>query len=131
MRQHVNEKHPQEDPNTLPQSLFKMKIHRRYTTAMERQLGEALNLARSGGAGAEGVMNRKDEYSRCVVPEMVMTEGWRDQTKQKRSRENQNQTIKPAKKPRLTTQQQQQQSQEQQLDLQKKEAAVSEIRPSQ
>ena len=50
-----------------------MKIHRRYKSAMDRQLGEAICIARAGGMDSETVMNSKDEYSRCILPEIEMT----------------------------------------------------------
>ena len=42
---------------------------------MDRQLGEAICIARSGGMGSDAIMNRKDEFSRCLIPEMEMKLG--------------------------------------------------------
>ena len=109
MVEHMHERHPEVelDPhNAQPsqaQSLFKMSIHRGYKSALDRQLGEALCIARAGGMDATTVMNKRDEYSRCVVPEMVMSEGWRDKNKSKRSREPNDPKDKepnPNKRPR-------------------------------
>ena len=69
------------------QNLFKTSIHRRNKTALERQIGKALCLAKAGGIESESVMNRKDEHSSCVVPEIRVTEGWKGEARNKRSRE--------------------------------------------
>ena len=85
---------------------FKMSIHKKYRSPLERQLGEAINIANAGGPGAEGVLNQKEEYSRCVVPELQVSEGWRDTRKQKRCRE-QGPTSQdpPSKRPRRACEQ--------------------------
>ena len=49
MRQHLREKHPETDQSGPAETYFEMEIHRRYQTALERQLGEALCISRAGG----------------------------------------------------------------------------------
>ena len=78
-----------------------MKIHRRSRTPLKRQLGEALNIAKAGGPGSVGVMNQKEEYSRCVVPELEVSEGWRDSAK--RNREPDSQADSPPQQKRTST----------------------------
>ena len=87
MIKHLESKHQGEGVGDPAQGSFKMKVHRKYRSPLERQLGEALNIAKAGGAGATGVMNQKEEYSRCVVPELEVSEGWRDGARRKRARD--------------------------------------------
>ena len=87
MKDHIEENHPEVGPGDKPENLFRMKIHRRFSSALDRQLGEAVSLASSGGVESPLTMNRKDEYSRCVVPEVRVSEGWRDECKSKRRRD--------------------------------------------
>ncbi len=44
-------------------------------------------------------MNRKDEYTRCVVPEVEISEGWRGVNKLNRTRESHT-DVKDTKRPR-------------------------------
>ena len=87
MRQHILERHPETDTEKPAQEWFTMKVHKKFSTALERQLGEAVCIARSGGAGASNLLNRRDEFSRCIVPEITLDEGWRGDIRQKRNRE--------------------------------------------
>ena len=41
---------------------------------MDRQLGEAICIARAGGMDSKEVMNLKDEYTRCIIPEIKFPE---------------------------------------------------------
>ena len=122
MIEHLEKEHQGEGKEKPANETFKMKIHKRYRNALERQLGEALNIARAGGAGSDGLLNRKEEYSRCVVPELSVSEGWKGETTQKRIRDQETTTLNPThtKRPRKAepergpqedTQQQQQQRQ--------------------
>ena len=65
METHINEHHPEidlRDPNNrLAETHFTMKLHKRYKTPMDRQLGEAICIQRAGGMGSANVMNSKDE----------------------------------------------------------------------
>ena len=96
MRQHVSDKHPEIDPEKPAHNWFEMETHRRFRSALERQLGEALCISRAGGAGAENLLNRKEEYSRCIVPELTIEEGWRGDSGPKRGREPQANQIEPS-----------------------------------
>ena len=97
MLEHLELEHSGEGKDQPAHEIFKMQIHKRYRSALERQLGEAQNIARAGGAGAKGLLNRKEEYSRCVVPELAVSEGWRGETTQKRVRDQENIAQNPAK----------------------------------
>ena len=93
MRDHIQAAYPELDlqpqNNSRAEDLFRMVLHRRYKTAMDRQLGEAINIAAAGGPDSPGVMNRKEMYSRCVIPEVQVSEGgWRDEKKRKRGIED-------------------------------------------
>ena len=94
MAKHLVEHHPEmnlEDPSRREaKDYFSMSLHKKYNSAMERQLGEAICIARAGGMESGGIMNSKDEYSRCVIPILqTNTENQREQT-QKRHREAEN-----------------------------------------
>ena len=52
-----------------------MKVHRRYQTAIERQLSEAIMITNAGGLGCENIMNAKDEYTRCMIPTVEVSGG--------------------------------------------------------
>ena len=71
---------------------------------MDRQLGEAIIIAAAGGPDSAGVMNRKEMYSRCVIPEVQMSEGgWRDEKKRKRGMEDTERAEYSRKKLRQST----------------------------
>ena len=76
MESHLQERHPNirlADPkNREAETNFQFKIHQRYKSAMDRQLAEAICIARNGGMGSETIMNRKDEFGRCLIPELEM-----------------------------------------------------------
>ena len=106
MREHIRDKHPEADKPGPAENWFSMEVHKRYSTALERQLGEALCIARAGGMDSENVMNRRDEYNRCMVPELQVEERWKGESRKKREREraDENQTQEtqnnPKKRPR-------------------------------
>ncbi len=52
---------------------FKMTIHKKYKCAMDRQLSEALNIAKAGGLDSPNLMNAKEEDSHCVVPQIEVS----------------------------------------------------------
>ena len=54
---------------------FKMKIHKKFKYPMDRQLCEAIKIARAGGLGAPNIMNAKEEYSRCLISQIEMSGG--------------------------------------------------------
>ena len=51
MVEHMKENHEGRGLGDPAEVSFKMKIHRRYKTALERQLGEAINIAKGGVQG--------------------------------------------------------------------------------
>ncbi len=65
MAQHMAQVHPEIDlskqDHKQAENMFLMKAHKRHKTALDRQLGEALAIARAGGTDSASVMNRKDE----------------------------------------------------------------------
>ena len=102
MLEHIETKHSGEGKGRPAYESFRMKVHSRCKSALGRQLGEALNIARAGGTDAEGVLNRKDEYSRCVIPELATLEGWRGETSQKRPKTQEPSDRNPAKRMKHT-----------------------------
>lgn len=55
---------------------------------MDRQLGEAIMIARNGVMESENILNSKDEFSRCLIPEIEMKERYtRKKTENKRERD--------------------------------------------
>ena len=58
-----------------------------YTTAMDRQISEALAIARAGGMGSKSVMNNCDEYTRCTLPELQTSNEIRSKEREKRARD--------------------------------------------
>ena len=50
--------------NRRAETHFKMVIHKRYQSALDRQVREALNIAKAGDPGSTQVMNRMEKYSR-------------------------------------------------------------------
>ena len=55
---------------------------------MDRQLGEAIMIARNGGMESESILNSKDEFSRCLIPEIQMKEKYmKKKTENKRGRD--------------------------------------------
>merc|ERR1712082_100953 len=55
---------------------------------MDRQISEALAIARSGGMESEVIMNNCEEYNRCVLPELQTSNEIKMKEKAKRAREN-------------------------------------------
>ena len=116
METHLIEKHPNiclADPkNRQAETNFTFKIHQKHKSALDRQLGEAITIARHGGMGSDQVMNRKDEFSRCLIPEIEMkdrnTQIGQKKNEHKRSREPENdeneENVRYAKKHKITPQ---------------------------
>ena len=63
-----------------------MEIQKKYKTAMERQLAESICIAKAGGMESEFIMNSKDEYSHCIIPEIILTGSRKMSTSNKRDR---------------------------------------------
>ena len=72
MAQHIQEKHPElhGSISTAKQAaeVFKMKIIRKHSNCMSRQIHEAIRIRRSG----ETVLNNKEEYTRCLIPSLTV-----------------------------------------------------------
>ena len=107
METHLNDHHPEidlRDPNNrLAETHFTMKLHKRYKTPMDRQLGEAICIQRAGGMDSANVMNSRDEYSRCILPEIEIRAPW-TKTAAKRPRETENRpenSQKSCKRPKF------------------------------
>ena len=76
MHEHVREAHPEQDSvENLQQAaeLFEIKPIRRHPTALSRQLYEAIRI--KSAAGSSGILNNREEYSRCVIP-ILSTSSW-------------------------------------------------------
>ena len=74
MEKHLVEKHPDlslEDPdNRKAETNFHFRIHKRYKSVMDRQLGEAICIARNSGMDSDGIIHNTYEFSRCLIPEI-------------------------------------------------------------
>ena len=70
MNRHMMERHPETNLKTA-EAMFRMEIYKKFQKSMERQLFEALKIARAGGLESPGIMNAKEEYNCCVVPEVT------------------------------------------------------------
>ena len=109
-----------QENNRMAQSFFKMQVMRKFTSAMDRQLGEALAIARDGGIDSPTLMNGCDEYNLCVLPELMTTAEVRLKERAKRARDIETQEItthhpRATKRRRtnISTDEEQQQQQEQ------------------
>ena len=49
---------------------FTLRVVKSYRSALARQVGEAVRIRRRGGEGQ--ILNSKAEYSRCVIPRLVL-----------------------------------------------------------
>ena len=65
-RHHLNEHGGGEEPK------FMAKIVQYHTSALSRQLGEAVRIRRRGGQGS--ILNSKSEYDRCRIPRLTIEE---------------------------------------------------------
>ena len=63
---HQGASHPGEQPE------FIMRTVKYYRTALSRQIGEAVRIAKRGGEGA--ILNSKSEFERCHIPRLVLEE---------------------------------------------------------
>ena len=71
MMSHIKGSHPEQvdnlkDCNTLAK-IFKPEVIRKHSSALTRQLHEAVEIAKAEGV----VLNNKDEYNRCLIPSLV------------------------------------------------------------
>ena len=92
MLRHMERKHPEINldvqENRMAEKSFRMEMAGQFRTAMDRQISEALAIARSGGMESEEIMNNCDEYNRCVLPELQTSNEIKMKEKAKRAREN-------------------------------------------
>ena len=97
MVSHMVKTHPEldlmEEDNRVASNFFKMEFISKFSTAMDRQLSEALSIAREEGLDSPNIMNGCDEYIRCVLPELMTTNEIRLKEKAKRAREQEAQDI--------------------------------------
>ena len=70
MKTHMEEEHP-DSLNMDVRKVFKMKIVRQHSTPLSRELHEAIRIAREGSGGTE-LLNSKEEYTRCFIPNLVV-----------------------------------------------------------
>ena len=79
MARHLSLEHTEVDlmdpAMRIASKAFKMKIYKKFKYPMDRQICEAIKIARAGGLGAPNLMNAKEEYSRCVIPQIEMAKG--------------------------------------------------------
>ena len=62
-----------EADNRRAEKYFSMELVGQHRTAMDRQLSEALAIAKAGGMDHPDNMNNSDEYNRCLLPELQTT----------------------------------------------------------
>ena len=62
-----------EEGGRMAENFFTMELVEQYRTAMDRQLAEALAIAKAGGMDHSGSMNNSDEYNRCLLLELKTT----------------------------------------------------------
>ena len=68
MAKHRDDKHPEvEDASKL----FKVKVIANSNSALERQIKEAVLIQAHGG----GLLNDKEEYNRCLIPQLAVKVG--------------------------------------------------------
>ena len=61
--------------------VFRFEVEGHYQTAFSRQLGEAVRMKNSRSI----ILNRKEDYSRCIVPDLGLHDrGWREDGRPKR-----------------------------------------------
>ena len=73
MSEHMRIAHPGEKKNY--EDIFRFEVLSNFKSAFSRQLGEAILMKNSGSI----IMNLKEEYSRCIVPDINLGErGWRE-----------------------------------------------------
>ena len=80
MMAHKVRAHP-EDQGDLSE-MFRFKIEMKHKSAFARQLSEAVYMKNSPSV----ILNLKDEYSRCLVPDIPLGDrGWNDEGEQRSS----------------------------------------------
>ena len=69
MLEHMVESHPEILPEDRDQ-MFHMRVHKTHKSAFLRQLSEATLIMRNKRDPAVKVLNRKQEYDRCLIPSL-------------------------------------------------------------
>ena len=67
MKSHFSSEHPGELAEVLEG--FQMNITKRASSPLERQVREAIEIARATGGT---LLNSKEEYNRCLLPVMIL-----------------------------------------------------------
>ena len=70
MRDHLTEAHQGED--RIPEETFCIRVLRSEPSPLQRQVAEAIEIARAKGV----VLNKKEEYNRCLLPSLRIDPGW-------------------------------------------------------
>ena len=88
---HIIKSHPdlslETEENRKVSDLFKMEVVNKFRTSMDRQLSEALAIARDGGLGSNMLMNGCEEYNRCIIPELLKSTEVKQREQAKRNRD--------------------------------------------
>lgn len=91
LMKHLLAEHPEIDleqvKNRQAKMWFKMEMVSQHMTAMDRQLSEALAIARAGGVECPQTLNSADEYNRFLLPEMLTNTEFKLRERTKRERE--------------------------------------------
>ena len=73
MHVHLQTAHPGESKDF--ERIFRFDVEESYQSAFTRQLGEAVKMKNSGAV----ILNLKEEYSRCIIPDVGLGErGWKE-----------------------------------------------------
>ena len=70
MRSHCKDDHPESNFEDIK---FKFKVIRKIPSPFQRQIAEAINIRLRTRKGGEFLMNNKQEFSRCVLPELEVS----------------------------------------------------------
>ena len=87
-----------QEENRQAKRWFKMEMISQHLTAMDRQLSEALAIAKAGGMESPQTLNSADEYNRCVLPELQTNTEFKLRERAKREREGGYETSERAGK---------------------------------
>ena len=80
---HILESHPELDEYERAEC-FSMKILKNHKSAFERQISEATLIMRGKARGNVNLLNKKQEYDRCVIPSLMV-----EDSRQEYSQKNQ------------------------------------------
>ena len=54
---------------------FRMKVYKKYFTALQRMIGEAVHISRKSSCEGIELLNSKSEYSRTKLPRLIVDQG--------------------------------------------------------